>query len=40
LFLLGENPPKNAIVTPTPNLEMIASNQACFIKQIFSYKEK
>jgi hypothetical protein len=29
-----------SIITLPQNLEMIASKLACFIKQIFSYKEK
>jgi hypothetical protein len=32
-FLLSKAQPKNAIITPPLNLEMIASKQACFINQ-------
>jgi hypothetical protein len=39
LFLLSEAQPYNAIITPPLNLEMIASKQACYIKQIFPYEE-
>jgi hypothetical protein len=30
---LSKAQPYNAIITPPPNLEMIASKQACFLKR-------